>query len=565
MTITTLIVDKIMKNLAILVLFLGIAGSSLSPPLSLARTSSKQTAKASEKSKSGTEDADENEDAEEAESDSKASDDIDEDVEEKLSDKEKEKLAAEEEADKAKREAESVLTVEKLPGKLSDILQPATRNAAWGVSVVLAETGQTLFESSANEGFIPASNRKLFTGALALDQLGPDYKFRTYLYKTGNVDAQGTLNGNLVIVPSGDPTFSNEMYKASSGDWVFKDWAKKVQEAGIKNITGDLLIDCSAWDMNDLTPKGWAPRVLNDSYAPQTSPLTINENITNIFLTPTKDGQPAEVSFSPPATGYPTANSTVSGKPGSPVAKRVVNTQIELRGGVQSKKTIWSFPIDRPTLYAAANFRHHLNESEIPIQGSVRIITSAGVLPGPTQQNTIAMVESPKLIDIVDHMMKTSDNHMAEQIYVAISSAKLGKGSYTNSWRLEADLLTRAQINPAAVHCYDGSGLSESNRVTPTDVCKLLSFMLRHPFAQQYYDCMAISGRDGTLRNRMGGIAGRVHAKTGTINGVKALSGYVKLGSDKTVSFSFLVNRIKGSSPSSTQDRLCTAIAALVL
>jgi PBP4 family serine-type D-alanyl-D-alanine carboxypeptidase len=525
-------------------------GFSLAPSPVSARTPSKETSKASEN------DSDESAEENEENVDKASSSD---EEEKDTSDEEKAERAAEEEA-RAKRAADAVLTVDKLPAKLNGILKPATRNAEWGVKVVLAETGQTLFESGADDGLIPASNRKLFTGALALDQLGPDFKFRTYLYKTGNVDAQGTLNGNLVIVPSGDPTFSKEMYKAASGDWVYRDWAKKVQEAGIKNITGDLLVDCSAWDMNDMNPRGWPDRFTNDY--PQTSPLTISENMAVISLTPGKSGEPASVSYSPPATGYPVVNKTESGKQGSPVAKRIINSHI---GGVPSKKSIWSFPIDRPTLFAAANFRHHLMENQIPIQGSVRIITATGVLPGPNQQNTIAMVESPRLIDIVDYMMKKSDNHMAEQIYVAVSSAKMGKGSYTNSWRLEADLLSRAQINPAGVHGYDGSGLSEGNRVTPTDVCKLLSYMLSHPYAQQYYDSMAISGRDGTLRNRMGSIAGRVHAKTGTINGVKALSGYVKLASDKTVSFSFLVNQIKGGSPSGIHDRLCSTIAALVL
>jgi len=89
--------------------------------------------------------------------------------------------------------------------------------------------------------------------------------------------------------------------------------------------------------------------------------------------------------------------------------------------------------------------------------------------------------------------------------------------------------------------------------------------MRPHPFAQHYYDSMAISGRDGTLRNRMGNIAGRVHAKTGTINGVKTLSGYLSLSPTKTISFSFLVNQIKGGSISSTQDRLCNTLANLVL
>ncbi len=564
MPISKLFVEQFTRKFSTFALAL-LVGATFAPPSVYAKTPTKKSAASSEKTSSRNKDPDNTESNDDKREEDEGKDESPDAVEEDASPEEKARIAAEEEAAEAKRIAESILTVEKLPAKLNDILKPATRNAEWGVKVVVAETGQTLFESNADEGYIPASNRKLFTGALALDQLGPDFKFRTYLYKTGNVDAQGTLNGNLVIVPSGDPTFSKEMYKASTGDWVFRDWAKKVKEAGLKNVTGDLLIDCSAWDMNDLNPQGWATRVLNDSYAPQTSPLTINENITNIIMSPAKKGEPASISFAPPATGYPVNNNTVSGKPGTPIAKRVINTHLDLRGGIDSKKTIWSIPIDRPTLYAAANFRHHLMESQIPIQGSVRIITTTGVLPGANQQNTIALVESPKLIEIIDRMMKKSDNHMAEQIYVAISSAKMGKGSYTNSWRLESDLLTRAQINPAGVRCYDGSGLSEANRVTPTDVCKLLSFMMRHPYAQQYYDSMAISGRDGTLRNRMGSIAGRVHAKTGTINGVKALSGYVKLASDKTVSFSFLVNQIKGSSPSGIQDRLCSTIAALVL
>lgn len=458
-----------------------------------------------------------------------------------------------------------ILTPEKVPQRLSSILGAAPQRARWGVHVEVADTGQPLFSLNAEEGFIPASNRKNFTAALALDQLGPNYVFRTFLYKTGTTDARGTLNGNLVIVPTGDPTFNTRMFKAGSSDWVYRDWAAKVKEAGVKQVTGDLLIDCSQWDMDDLTPRGWPERVMNDSYAPETSPLTINENLTNIILTPGSSGGQANVSFAPPATGYPVLNKTSSGKQGGPVARRVGSSHIEVRGNVSEKKTIWSIPIDRPTLYAAANFRHHLMQAGIPINGSVRIITAAKSLPGPSAQNTIAMVQSPPLIEIINTMMKTSNNHMAEQIYVAVSNAKLGKGSYTNSLRLEQDLLRRAGIDPAGLHAMDGSGLSESNRVRPADMTKLLTFMSKHVYAQQYYDCMAISGKEGTLRNRMSTIAGRVHAKTGTINNVKTLSGYIALNQGKILSFSFLVNRTGGSSPSGLQDSLCRALARLEL
>ena len=472
----------------------------------------------------------------------------------------------EEPASSSSPEPEPAVTPENLPGRIRSILSGVEKNSRWGVRVELIENGQVLFESKSDETFIPASNRKLFTGALAFDQLGPNYVFRTYLYHTGTIDAQGNLNGNLVIIPTGDPSFSKTLFKdGTASDWVFRDWADKVKAAGIKRINGELLIDCSSWDMSDITPKGWPARVLNDSYAPQTSPLTINNNITNIVLNAGKSGQAASVSFIPPATGYPVVNNTKSGQKGTPSARRVVNSHIEVRGGLLNKYTIWSIPIDKPTLYAAANFRHYLGRQNIDIQKGIRIHTASGALPAPTPQNTIAVVESPTVKEIVDYMMKRSDNHMAEQLYVAISHAKLGKGSYGNTNRLEAEFLARAGINTRGMSVGDGSGLSESNRVSPTDICKLLTYMKSHRYANEYYDSMSINGRDGTLRNRMKHMTGRVHAKTGTINGVVTLSGYLALGTNKTVAFSFLVNDIKGVSVRSVQDRICSAIAKLVI
>lgn len=457
-----------------------------------------------------------------------------------------------------------VVTPQNISQRLSSILGSAAQNAKWGVLVEVTGSSEPLFKLNADEGLIPASNRKLFTGALALEYLGPEWVFRTYLYQTGRLEADGTLNGNLVIVPSGDPTFSKELFKSATPDWVFRDWAKKVEEAGIKRVTGDLLVDCSNWDMGDMSPRGWADRVMNDSYAPQTSPLTINKNLTNIVLTPGRSGQPANVSFIPAATGYPVVNKTVSGREGASRAKRLENTHIEVTGNVKEKKTIWSLPIDRPTLYAAANFRHHLAENQIPIDGSVRIITAPGSLPNPTTQNVIAMVQSPPLIEIVDYMMKRSDNHMAEQIYVAVSHARLGRGSYSNSLRLEQEMLRRAGIDPSRVKIYDGSGLSEANRVAASDVVKLLNYMSRHQYSKEFYNSLAIAGRDGTLRSRMHDIRGRVHAKTGTIRAVKTLSGYVSLNDGRLVSFSFLVNQ-HSSNPQGLHDRLCRTLARLVL
>ncbi|MGI8906052.1 MAG: D-alanyl-D-alanine carboxypeptidase/D-alanyl-D-alanine endopeptidase [Candidatus Sumerlaeaceae bacterium] len=456
------------------------------------------------------------------------------------------------------------------PANVASILEPIVRASAaasyWGVKVVLQQTGQTIFEYNPDAAFIPASNRKLFTGALALDQLGPDFRFRSYLYRTGEVDSGGTLNGNLVLKPSGDPTFSKTMYNSANSDWVFRDWAKKVSDAGIKYVRGDLLIDCSDWDMGDLYPQGWPARVMQDNYAPQTSPLTLNENLMTVIVNPGEKGKSGVITFSPPAPGYPVINQTVTGaKGGVSVRRPIGGGAIAVSGGANKAGQGAELPCDNPTLFAAANFRHHLKLLNIGVQGSVRIISAKNMVPGWNDSTLLAAVESPPLSEIVRHMMKRSDNHMAEQVYVAVSAHKLGRGGYRASRKLEDNLLQRAGIRPADVQAFDGCGLSEANKVSPNQTCKLLTFMLTHPSAQHFFDSMAISGRDGTLRGRMNSerLRERVHAKTGTINGVKCLSGYLLVDPQHTLAFSFLVNKARGGSPSGTQDRLCSVLAGL--
>jgi D-alanyl-D-alanine carboxypeptidase/D-alanyl-D-alanine-endopeptidase (penicillin-binding protein 4) len=455
------------------------------------------------------------------------------------------------------------------PANIASILEPIVRAASgashWGVDVVLQQNGQTLFDFNPRDLFIPASNRKIFTAALALDQLGPDFKFRSYLYRTGTVDSTGNLDGNLVLKPSGDPTFSRSMYSASQSDWVFRDWAQKVAQAGIRYIRGDLLIDCSDWDMNDLTPQGWPARVMQDNYAPQTSPLTLNENLITVIVNPGQKNTPGVISFSPAATGYPVVNQTITGGPGGVSVRRTPGGPITVTGGANKAGQGAELPCDNPTLFAAANLRHHLRELKIPIQGSVRIITAKNMVPAWNDNTLIAAVESPPMAEILKHMMKHSDNHMAEQIFVSVSAHKAGRGGYTASRQLEDNLLQRAGINPRDAQFYDGCGLSEANRVSPEQICKILVFMMGQPGAKAFFDSMAVGGRDGTLRGRMQSsrLIDRVHAKTGTINGVKCLSGYLLVDQQHTLAFSFLVNNIRGGSASATQDRLCSILAGL--
>ena len=163
------------------------------------------------------------------------------------------------------------LTTSTLPEAVARLVAPFAKSARWGIEIRLFEAGQTLYQLNATEGFIPASNRKVFTAALALDQLGPDFQFRTYLYRTAPVQS-GVLKGSLVIRPQGDPTFSNTLWRSQTDDWVYRDWVDKVRNQGITRVEGELVVDCSGWNMADMEPQGWAKRIQNDTYAPRPSP-----------------------------------------------------------------------------------------------------------------------------------------------------------------------------------------------------------------------------------------------------------------------------------------------------
>ncbi|PKO15597.1 D-alanyl-D-alanine carboxypeptidase/D-alanyl-D-alanine-endopeptidase [candidate division BRC1 bacterium HGW-BRC1-1] len=456
-------------------------------------------------------------------------------------------------------------TIATLPGIMESIIKRVSASSNWGVMVTALDSGKVLYSRNADNRYIPASNRKLFTSAFALDQLGADFQYRTYLYRTGPVDAAGLLKGDLVIRPQGDPTFSDRLIRSAPTDWIYRDWVTKCKSDNIKEIEGSLIVDCSEWDLNNLQPKGWPARMKDDYYAPKTSPLTVNENLLEFKVKPGKDGAAGIIDFVPDAEGYPVTNNTKTGGQGGVNVSRNSTGQLVVSGSPKGTTT-YAIPADNPTLYAAAIFRSQLKREGITVRGSIRVVSGKNSVPPPTSENVVAVYISPPMSEIIHLMNKQSNNHFAEQIYVSVPAIKLGMGSYPAAKKLEADFLARAGIkNP---QFEDGSGLSEMNRVSPDEMVKLLAMMKNHPASQVYFDSLPVGGRDGTLRNRMQDkdVVARVHAKTGYINRVSCLSGYVLPNEQQSpLAFSFLVNEMRTdvSTVKATQDKLCEALSVL--
>ncbi|NLD61976.1 D-alanyl-D-alanine carboxypeptidase/D-alanyl-D-alanine-endopeptidase [Candidatus Sumerlaeota bacterium] len=463
---------------------------------------------------------------------------------------------------KAKKEATPTpaptpVTEADIPTAIERILRDNRNAGIFGVEVARLENGKVLYQNNnANRGFIPASVRKVMTTCLALDQLGPDFRYQTYLMKTGSVSSDGTLNGDLVILPQGDPTFSSLLFRKTAPDWVYRDWVDKVKQQGIRHIKGGLKIDCSDWDMGGLKPD-WPSRMLNDTYANFPSPLTVKENLMEVVVKPGAPGQPGIVEFRPDAQGYPIINKTVTGKGSAFKVKRGTDNRIQLMGNVNSVKAL-TLPSDNPSLYAAAVFRSLLKKSGIDFDGTLTIERRR--ICTPSRENVVAYYQSPALSDILTVMNKHSENHLAEQIYVSIGAVKGGKAGYATSRVIERNFLKRAGVDITGFYGADGCGLSEANRVSPHQLVQLLTYMVSQPSFSVFYNTLPKSGIDGTLKSRMQGYPGRIIAKTGTINGVVTLSGYVQASEKQTYVFAILVNKASRSGARAVEDRICETL-----
>lgn len=191
-----------------------------------------------------------------------------------------------------------------LAADLSHLLAAKTRSGTWGAMVISLTRGDTLFTHNAGDQVLPASTMKLFTSALALEMLGPDHQFMTQVLRDGDVSRDGTLQGDLILRGGGDPSLSTRMRTAATDPMQVL--ARQVAATGIRRVEGDLVADASAFEAKKV-PDGWLARYLDASYAARVSPLSLNENVATVIVTPGGGGL-ASVSLDPPATTIPIAD-----------------------------------------------------------------------------------------------------------------------------------------------------------------------------------------------------------------------------------------------------------------
>jgi D-alanyl-D-alanine carboxypeptidase/D-alanyl-D-alanine-endopeptidase (penicillin-binding protein 4) len=428
----------------------------------------------------------------------------------------------------------------------SILAAPVLEHGFWGILVKSLKTDETLYALNARKLMIPASNMKIVTLAAAAEKLGWDYRYETRLAAAGPI-ANGTLDGDLVVNGSGDPSLMD-----SDSGRLFAEWAGDLKARGIQRISGRIVGDDNAFTDQGLG-FGWSWDDLPDDYAAGVSALQFNENAARVTVTPGPDaGDSAGVSVAPATSALAVRSSVVTA--GTAGAARIEahrlpgSAVLELRGSVPAGAVPITrlVSVDNPTLFFVSALRRALIAGGIDVRGAAVDIDDPGEPLLRPAAEPIVTYRSPPLSTLAVRLMKISQNLYAETLLTSLSAAAPASAA---AGRATAQaVLAPWGVSDAGLIQRDGSGLSRYDFVTPDALVTILAHVyrdarLRGPFEES----LPIAGRDGTLSNRMKGTAaeGNARAKTGSMTGVRALSGYVTTSDGEPLVFSILSNNFE--------------------
>ena len=432
---------------------------------------------------------------------------------------------------------------------------PQFASSHWGILVVAAGHRDALATVNADKLVMPASNQKIVTGAVALAQLGADHQWRTTFTRNGPI-VKGALRGDLVVSGTGDPSVSVAM----RGDplTAFAPLVAALRRDGVKQIDGRIRSsDASAFPGSPLG-FGWDWDDLDADYGAGVTELLFNEGFSDVIVTGCRRaGQPACVTTRPLAA-FPVVRSSVTTR-GAGSGPRTLEwwrdsatvPGITVRGSIaagDSASFAASQPDGRATYVAAVTAA--LQQAGI----AVRRRAVRGATP-----DTVAVLLSPPLRQVLSAMEKPSQNQIAETLFRTIGLEVTGVGTPDSARVVVERQLATWGVRPDAYAIRDGSGLSRHNYLTPRALVQVLDEVRHYDFFPAFVDALPLAGVDGTLRNRMQSFAqGRVHAKTGTIDKARSLSGYVTTADGELLIFSIIANNF--TVPNREVDRAADAI-----
>ncbi len=463
----------------------------------------------------------------------------------------------------------------------SVIERPEFRHSTWGVEFYSLDSGKTVFSVNGDKLFVPGSTTKLLTMGSALGLLGADYRFHTRVYRTGPIRNDGTLDGDLVLVASGDANlsgrigkdgtlaFENEDHsydgspdtKAVPGDplLVIRDIAQQVRKHGITRIGGRVLVDAS------LFPEG--ERELGTGVV--ISPIIVNDNLVDVTIAPgATPGAPASLAVSP-ATSYvrfvnQATTASADSQPHIRWSNDVTNPDgshtVTVTGTMPAGKpaVLFSYAVPEPSRFAQMALVMALDEKGVraALPPSAEKPDFQKLSASYTDANLVAEHVSPPLSEEVKVTLKVSQNLHASAMPYVLGAILAKDGSARAGFAKELEFL-KDTLGLDISGASQGDGAGGSAHFTPSFMVRFLAAMAGRPDFQKYFTALPILGRDGTLWNIQtdSPAAGHVHAKTGTYveddllnNGLivdgKGLAGYMTTADGRKLAFAIYANNV---------------------
>lgn len=432
----------------------------------------------------------------------------------------------------------------------------AVAKASVGVAIAKVSEGQdkpaTVLAINDTLPLAPASNMKVVTTAAALGLLGPDFRFRTTLAQRQD---------DLFLIGDGDPTLGDPELTGKSGwsyDTVFVQWATELKRRGVSTIR-NVYVDDSVFEREFVHPN-WPANQLDEPYVAQVAGLNFYFNTIDIAVASRGETLTAGTT---PATSYvKLVNSARAGTKNAVGASRQGETnEFTVRGEIpRGQSETFALTVHDPALYCGTVLLETLRREGITVTGGVarEIRARQSLATQPELFTTVGVLETPLAV-VLGRCNKDSANLYAECLAKRVAANATGKpGSWAGSRAVIGTWLESLGVQPQEFHLDDGCGLSKENRVTAEMMVRILAHNYAAPYRQTFLDSLAVGGVDGTLGKRFAALKGRVHAKSGYINGVWTLSGYLQARNSQWYAFSVLVNGGSGGKP--THERIVTAI-----
>jgi D-alanyl-D-alanine carboxypeptidase/D-alanyl-D-alanine-endopeptidase (penicillin-binding protein 4) len=426
---------------------------------------------------------------------------------------------------------------------------PRISGASISLLAVDLESQDTLISYQPSLAVTTASTTKLFSTAMALEVLGPDYRFETVVFTDGRI-RNGVLQGNLWIRGGGDVSLGSRYYNAEGNEFKFLElWMDSLKRLGVKKITGSVIVDGSYFGYEG-TPKGWSDWDAGNYFGAFPAGINLYDNSVNYYFSTGKVGSKAKLVETFPI--QPNLNLTCR-----IVAANIKSDNSNIQGKAYDNNRIATgkLPANKESFMVRAsvadperNFLNVLQEqfklSEIEVLGTFETKrASKRARPDYDKLRKLIVQKGKTVKDIANLTNRKSVNFFAEGLLNGVAYKLTGSGKNSKAIEIYKKFYA-PKMDTSALRLYDGSGLSRNNRISTAHFCDLLTYMTLSPMYNEFFTSLPIAGKSGTIAElcKSGAGEGRVHAKSGTMTGIKSYAGYIHTFSGRKLAFAFVVN-----------------------